>query len=215
MPPSTSLCNSHIIPAFLYKQGYDGNGQILALKKGVIKPKNLQHQEAYEKLLCSECDGKVLNQKYETPFQKFWYLDKTLPTTINKDYLEINNVDYASFKLFHLSILWRASISSLKSYKFVSLKRKHEERIRKMLWNNDPGQPNEYQIFGTLLLSPGTNKVLDGFIMSPIVAIYEGTPVYMFVFGGCVWQYVIGNRPIEKFLPISLSTNGTLKIDGT
>ena len=54
------LCNSHIIPAFLYKQGYDGNGQILALKKGVIKPKNLQHQEAYEKLLCSECDGKVL-----------------------------------------------------------------------------------------------------------------------------------------------------------
>ena len=81
-----------------------------------------------------------------------------------------------------------------------------------MLWNNDPGQPNEYQIFGTLLLSPGTNKVLDGFIMSPIVVIYEGMPVYMFVFGGCVWQYVIGNRPIEKFLPISLSTNGTLKM---
>lgn len=205
------LCNSHIIPAFLYKPGYDENGQILVLEKGANRAKNLQHQkDAYEKLLCSECDGKILNLRYETPFQKLWYLEKALPESISEDYIEISKIDYASFKLFHLSILWRASISSLPPYKAVSLEKQQEERIRNMLLNNDPGLPNEYQIFATILLRPRTNKVLDGFIMSPIITEFKKIPVYMFVFGGCVWHYVIGDQIIEEVMPITLSTSGSI-----
>jgi hypothetical protein len=186
---------------------------MLALKKGDFKAKNLQHQEyVYEKLLCTECDGKLLNQKYEKYFYKLWYLDKTLPTVITSDFLEISNIDYASFKLFHLSILWRASVSSLEPYKTVSLENEQEERIRKMLLIGDPGQPDEYQIFGALLQSSGTNNVLDGFIVSPILRVYDGLPIYMFVFGGCAWHYVVGDRIIEEFLPFSLSTSGSFRL---
>jgi hypothetical protein len=207
-----TLSESHIIPKFLYKPGYDENGQMLALEKGESKAKNLQHQEyVYEKLLCPECDG-FLNQKYEKYFYKLWYLDKTLPIVITSDFLEISNIDYTAFKLFHLSILWRASVSSLMPYKTVLLEKEQEERIRKMLLICDPGQPYEYQIFGALLQSPGTNNVLDGFITSPILREYDGLPIYMFVFGGCAWHYIIGDRMIEEFLPFSLSASGSLRL---
>ena len=207
------ICKSHVIPDFLYKPGYDENGQMLALKKGNFKPKNLQHnRDVYEKLLCAECDGKLLNENYEKYFHKLWYLDKTLPTVITSDFLEIPKLDYVSFKLFHLSILWRASISRLAPFTMVSLGNEQEERIRHMLLNGDPGQPNDYQIFGALLLSRGTNKVLDGIITSPTLREYDGLSIYQFIFGGCAWHYVVGNRLIEDFLPFSLSASGSLKL---
>ncbi len=207
------ICKSHIIPEFLYKQGYDENGQMYVLKKANFKPKNLQHnQDVYEKLLCAECDGKLLNEKYEKYFHKLWYLDKTLPTITTSAFLEIPNLDYAPFKLFHLSILWRASISSLAPFAMVSLGDEQEERIRQMLLNGDPGQPNDYQIFGALFLSRGTNKVLDGFIAAPTRQEYQGLQIYQFIFGGCAWHYVIGDQSIEDFLPVSLSASGSLRL---
>lgn len=94
----------------------------------------------------------------------------------------------------------------------VSLGNEQEERIRQMLLNGDPGQPNDYQIFGALILSRGTNKVLDGFIASPTLQEYDGLPIYQFIFGGCAWHYVVGHRLIEDFLPVSLSASGSLRL---
>ena len=207
------ICKSHIIPEFLYKQGYDENGQMHVLKKGNSKPKNLQHNlDVYEKLLCADCEENLLNKKYEKYFHKIWYLDKILPTIATSDFFEIPKLDYASFKLFHLSILWRASISSLAPFAMVSLGNEQEELIRQMLLNGDPGQPNDYQIFGALLLSRGTNKVLDGFIVSPTLQEYYGLQIYQFTFGGCAWHYVVGDQLIEDFLPFSLSASGSLRL---
>lgn len=202
--------NSHIIPEFLYRPGYDEKGRLLALEKGNIKPRYVQ-KGLHEKLLCDACENLLAN-RYEDYFAKLWYLNKTLPDTINADFLEVENLDYNLFKLFHLSILWRASISRLAPFKEVSIGIEQEERLREMLLAGNSGLPTEYQIFGALLLSLGTHRVLDGFIMSPIVQIHEGSPVYMFVFGGCAWHYVPGTRPIEGFMPISLSSEGRINL---
>jgi hypothetical protein len=53
--------------------------------------------------------------------------------------------DYNLFKMFVLSVLWRASVSSLEFFEGIKLG-VHEERIRKMLQNNDAGSENDYPV---------------------------------------------------------------------
>jgi hypothetical protein len=203
------LHNSHIIPEFLYRPGYDEKGRMFAIRNGDFRPRYIQ-QGLRERLLCAQCEGLFANQ-YEDYFSKLWYVKKTLPSSWSEGFFQIQNLDYTLFKLFHLSILWRAAISSLSPFLMVSLD-KHEEQIRQMLLNSDPGPPTDYQIFGVMALSPGTKDVFDGFIVSPTVSTVEDRTIYMFVFGGCIWHYVADSRPIEKMLPISLSSEGVLNM---
>jgi len=82
-----------------------------------------------ERLLCVDCE-QWLNDKYEKPFLKQWFVDLPLPTRIAQDAAHTAVYDYLTFKLFHLSILFRASVSSLPTFREVHLG-VHEEHIRK------------------------------------------------------------------------------------
>lgn len=53
--------------------------------------------------------------------------------------------DYAKLKLFALSILWRASVSSHHFFRKVTIG-PHEKHIRQMLLNGDPGHPDLYSV---------------------------------------------------------------------
>jgi hypothetical protein len=53
-------------------------------------------------------------------------------------FTEINGLDYAMFKLFHLSVLWRAGVSTREEFRNVKLG-SHEDVIRQMLLRDDPG----------------------------------------------------------------------------
>jgi hypothetical protein len=53
--------------------------------------------------------------------------------------------NYGLFKLFILSVLWRASVSSIEFYEGVKLGT-HEERVKKMLVNNNPGSEHDYPL---------------------------------------------------------------------
>jgi hypothetical protein len=206
------LSNSHIIPEFFYKPGYDEDGQMVALESGELEATYLQHNKfIYEKLLCSECED-FLNQNYERYFYNIWYMNKALPPNVSSNILHLPKLDYIKFKLFHLSILWRASISSLDSYKSVSLGTEKEEYIRNLLLNQNPGLSNGYQIFGVVVLSPGTNEVVDGFISYPKLNVYMGFPIYMFIFGRTAWHYVVSDHQIEGLRSISLCNDGTMQM---
>jgi hypothetical protein len=52
--------------------------------------------------------------------------------------------DYGLFKLFILSVLWRASVSSIEFYEFIELGSIHEGRIKEMLANKNPGSEQDY-----------------------------------------------------------------------
>jgi hypothetical protein len=161
-----------------------------------------------EKLLCADCEGLLAN-RYEAYFAKLWYIQKPLPPSTNLARIELGGIDYSLFKLFHLSILWRASVSSLGPFARVQLG-PHSERIRTMLLNEDPGLPSEYQILGAIVLFPGTREVLEGVISSPTAHRYQGRRIYTFLFGGCVWNYVEGSRPIQSLAQAALSPTGTM-----
>jgi hypothetical protein len=198
------LCNSHIISEFLYRPLYDDIHRFAALKPNMNRPKLIQ-KGFREYLLCSECEG-VLG-KYESYFAMLWYQSsKRLPASTRRNSCYFKGLDYTRFKLFHLSILWRASVSSLDGF-FHAFLGPHEDTIRSMLLTADPKTQSDYPIAGSVVLKPGSRKIFHGLIMPPSASTIDGVQICMSVFGGCVWQYAVGTIP--TFL-----SRLTLKDDG-
>lgn len=200
------LVGSHIIPEFCYKPMYDSKHRASEL---TIKPfKNKFIQKGYrENLLCEDCEG-VIN-KYETYFAKTWYQQKKLPDKLENSHLILNGLDYVNFKLFHLSVLWRASISTRDDFKNVNIIQRHQERLRKMILNNDPGSETRFSFFA-IALTDNDNKVVHEAIMEPVNSKYAGHRIYVFIFAGCCWYYFVSNHSMAEHLNYCFSKSGNL-----
>jgi hypothetical protein len=204
------LLDSHIIPEFLYRPGYDDKHRMEVLEESRPSPRLIQ-KGLRQELLCQQCENLLANT-YEDYFSSLWYLRGTLPDSSDGSNVHLDKLDYTQFKLFHLSILWRASISTLAPFSQVSLGIS-EETLRLMLLNSQPGTKDDFQIFGVLLLFPGSTQVLDGLISSPTVQVYNGHRLYMFTFGGCVWHYYESSgEPNDLFAQIALTPAGSLTL---
>ena len=132
------LCNSHIIPESAYGNIYDDKHRILEVSN--IQEKLPKHQKGLrESLLCKDCEQHL--NKYESYFADKWFQNQLIPTRMPEEMLTINGLDYNLFKLFHMSILWRAGIASRDEFVKVKLGN-HEERLRQLVLADDPGGPN-------------------------------------------------------------------------
>jgi hypothetical protein len=183
------LRNSHIIPEFFYRPLYDEKHRINTL----ISDKEIleYHQKGVrERLLCDDCEQQI--GKYENYVRKMFYGGVALDFPVNPSEIIIKNVIYESFKLFQLSLLWRASISSHWFFKFVNIG-PYEEKIRQMLLNENPG--GKYDI-GCLLAFylDDTRKVVDGLILQPINLRANGHRSFAFVIGGALWLFVVSSH---------------------
>jgi len=122
----------------------------------------------------------------------------------------VESVDYEKFKLFQMSVLWRAGISLLPEFEEIQLGF-HEERMRRMLISSDAGQPHEY---GTLLTMPILQgKRVTSLITSPDAARGDGHRVYRFVMGGCTWVFFVSSHTRDfKYGKYFLNREGRLHI---
>lgn len=82
---------------------------------------------AYDFLVKREQDGKI-------------YHDGQNPLCV-----EIASFDYRKLKLFFLSLLWRAGVTTRPLFRKVILG-PHEEHIRRQILSNDPGDPEVYSV---------------------------------------------------------------------
>lgn len=198
------LCYSHIIPEFLYGalkndeykfMGVNGRGN-----KG-WKPLQVGIREY---LLCSDCE-QLLNDKYEQPFLRQW----RLPDRIAQDSAYSATYDYSTFKLFHLSVLFRSSVSSLATFREVNLGA-HEDRIRQMLLSADPGQNWEYPILALAVLN-GRGEVERRLISCPISERYDGHLTYGQIYGGAMWWISVSSHRKHAFVQLGLNQVATLR----
>lgn len=208
---TAELQYSHIISEFLYLPVYDGKHrfQLLSTTSGQ-SPR--EHQKGIrEYLLCRTCEGRV--SKWET------YAAAVIngSSGLELEYrpfargFSVSKVDYCAFKLFSLSLLWRASISRLKEFANVQLG-PHEERIRTMLLAGDPGKFWEY---GFLLNHPPA-QALEVFGKTLVIAgsiRYEKHRVHRFLLGVTAWNFFVSNQmqAIDKKL-FSLKEDGELTV---
>ncbi len=210
------LCNgekplkeSHIIPRFFYRpMEWNGNNfryQIL----GVHSIRVITGQGGIkERLLCEDCELKF--SRFENYVSRTLYggLELTFSKLTNRTWL-ISGLDYNKFKLFQLSILWRASVSSQEFFESVRLGEKHESEISKMLLDQNPGPPEKYLCILVAIIFDG--NVIDDFILNPTYIRQDGHRVYRFIFGGFAWAYFVSSHSTpEGVRQYAINQNGEM-----
>lgn len=137
------ISNSHIIPDFMYQDLYDDKHRMIrTVGLNVKTARKIQTGEKEGELLCAKCDNEILGSlegyasrvlftgEESIRVQNVLHPDGQLTSTLCED------LDYGKFKLFLLSLLWRASISRNAFFSQVQLG-PLEESVRRMIIEND------------------------------------------------------------------------------
>jgi len=148
------LCNkniplreSHIFSEWLYRPLYDDNHQFFVLSTDENKRRGTRPKGIYERLLCHDCELRF--SRWEGYARNVFF---ELPLKVIEDNRAVvfSGLNYDSFKLFQMSLIWRASIARRPEVHRIDLGH-HTERIRKMLYEERPGEVYEY---GSILMLP-------------------------------------------------------------
>lgn len=198
---------SHVIPEFLYQVIYDSQHRALKLtaSTGRATPVQVGFRAP---ILGKGCES-YINDEFEQPFRRVWFEPGRAPTVARGDFHNIQVPNYGRFKLFLLSVLFRAGICPVGPYAGVKLGA-HEGNLREMLLKGDPKSANEYPIVGSLLLMPGSIDVCT--LVAPAFEItWNAEPAYVFAFGGCLWHFPLTTSGAgEPFTAIALQEDGRM-----
>lgn len=199
------LCASHVIPEFLYSDLYNDKGHMMGIHgRGKKGWKPLQ-KGLTEKLLCDTCE-QYLSKHFETPFHRSWVAKSLLPSPWPLLEPHVVRVDYTNIKLFHLSVLWRASVSTLGTFNDVRLG-PHEDRIRQMLLARDPGPAWLYPVMGLVLIKPDARTIVQ-MITMPLADRFEGHRCYTMAYGGVHWWTAVASHKSHDWMSASLTESG-------
>lgn len=198
------LRRSHIVPEFLHKALYDEKHRARRIELGKDVPGYLQ-KGLRDRLLCDACE-QFLNDRYEKPFYAQWQEGRLLPTRLLPDRVHyVTGVDYATIKLFLLSVLFRASVSTLGPFSGVSLG-PHEERLRLMVLQQDPGEPTQYPVVGMFTVDEA-GTILHS-VASPVPYRLFRQRAYVFMFGGCEWAFFVSSHRTAEVTGIGIRSDG-------
>ncbi len=215
------LKRSHIIPDFMYKGIFDDKHFLAHVDLDEFKKKRLLPNGFYDSnILCKECDNKVIGSLESYSSIVIWggksnsnlypSYQKRL-NQLEQKYLHVTNIDYSKFKLFLLSIIWRASISKQKIFNSVSLGAEHENKIRKMIFEKNPGESNDYPV-GIFILTENS-KSPTKMISNPIKVKNSNNLSYIFLINGLVINYNIeGADEREFYNNIKIKDNNTMDV---
>lgn len=198
------LRRSHIIPEFLYKSLYDEKHRLRVLSVIPHQPNRREQKGLRERLLCDTCEQRF--SVWET--YASLVLTGGVPLTYRQEenIVHISGLDYHQFKLFQLSVLWRAGISSLQFFEKVKLGN-HAEELRRLLLASDPGEPTRYGCFMFGLKQ--NQKAFTDVIMQPEKIRFHGHTAYRFVFGGFLWAMLVSSHGVGAPLnQCTLSASG-------
>lgn len=185
----SELRNSHIIPEFIYLPLYDDKHRFHILSNMEVKGPAKPQKGIREYLLCGDCESAL--SKYERYMSLILSGRLNVKSSRNGKLVTLEGLNYKQFRLFGLSVLWRASVSSLQMFEQVKLG-PHEEVLRKMILTADPGRPNQYPF----MLAPVVHddEVQTDLIMQPTWTRTEGHYAYRFVFGGLAWVFLVSSH---------------------
>ena len=199
---SHELKNSHIIPSWAFKFIRDKklDNRFYELFN---KNRTIIQDGPKEYLLCDECEQQI--GQYEKYFKEAVHLNRHgTDEAYERGSLIINNLDYKKIKLFFLSLLWRASVSSKPEFENVSIG-EDEEVIRRMIDAENPGFSGTLSVAAMVPLLNGRN---EGWATTFLDITYEGRPaVYCILLAGIF--YGISTAYSNTMFPQGLILNET------
>lgn len=140
------MAKSHIIPEYFVRQLKGPNTPyLLSVDRNSPVTSRSYIGEYDQTILCMQCEA-LFNTNWDDYGIKFFQGSSQWPLHVSTAalfYYEISQFDYKKLKLFFLSLLWRAHVSTRPFFERVDLgclaARAHE-----MLQLDDPGAPEEF-----------------------------------------------------------------------
>jgi hypothetical protein len=201
------LCNneakivaSHIVPEFLYEALYDAKHRFFELSLKPNERDKIKQKGLREPLLCEPCEQQL--SVYEGYVRRLLHGGIAVTASPDGEHLRLSGLDYAKLKLFQLSILWRAGVSTLPSFAQVKLG-PHEARIRQMLWLQEPGAASDYGCVMSAVMHE--RELLQGLVVPPTHTRLLTHRAYRFIFGGLAFVYVVTGAPLPPYLTQAFS----------
>lgn len=185
------LRKSHIFPEFLFKTLYDRSAhRFVMVSPNQTRDGRKLQRGIREPLLCPRCETKLSRwEKYACEVMEG---RKVLQVESRVDHHLVRGIDYMRFKLFEMSLIWRAGVSSHPDFDRVTLG-PHESRLRNLLYAEDPGGTYDYPCFLTALwLDP--NRLVQKAIMLPLPERLNGQRIWFSVAGGFQWIFVVSRH---------------------
>lgn len=204
---SGELQQSHIIPEFHYSALYDERHRYNVLSTTARQKDRIEQKGQRERLLCRECELRFSKlERYASLVFKGGA--PGMEGSRAGNVVSVTGLDYAIFKLFLLSVIWRMGAARGSYFEKVDLG-SHYERLRSMLLAGDPGPFDLYPcIFFGITMDPGE---VAGVMIQPTKAKSWGHTTYHVVVPGMKLVYFISShrlgRPASQFL---LQEDGSL-----
>lgn len=201
------LRNSHVIPELLYRRIYDEKHRALADDASSDRARLIQ-QGYREPMLCEDCEQRF--GKLESHFAREWCDARRLPATVQGLFVAVHGLDFERMRRFHISLLWRASVSQHRTFSGVDLG-PHERRIAEYLLA-EPSQADDVpvSIFAFVLFQPPERSLADWVITLPTRTRIKGVRAYVVAFSGCSWYYFVARQPPPFPPEFALSREGSL-----
>jgi hypothetical protein len=201
------LRRSHVVPEFVYRPVFGTDHTAVVLEPN--KSRRSHRQTGYwERLLCDGCERRL--GQLETYFADVWFKRPLRPARLGGLEVRVEGLDYSRFKLFFLSVLWRAGVSTLAAFQDVSLGA-HAERIRRRILAADPGAQDIYPITG-LALRDDDGGFKDNLMLLPGGGRIDGHHVYLMLFGGVFWSCAVSGHSAGRPAAPSLREDGSLTL---
>jgi hypothetical protein len=196
------LKRSHIIPEAFYKPLYEEKlHQFHRYTTDAQRPKRGK-KGFREPLLCPTCEH--ITEVYDDYAIKVWNdnSDAKVQYHPRAHGLLVTGVDYVKMKFFFIITLWRMGVSSLPDFSGISLGEKHENKLRQMIRDENPGRQHEYPffLFGSRR-DPRVRKIMLKAIAILGPCRIEGHKGYNFLIGSLMWQFFVSshiNDPLIK-----------------
>ena len=191
------LIKSHIIPEGFYRPLRSGSmiPEIHSNINGVF-PKRSPIGIYDKSILCEKCDKYI--GLWDGYAQQLLIQDFSEELAVQKGNTKaaykIDNFDYKQLKLFFLSILWRASISSQPFYSRIQIG-SHERILKEMITAEDPGEPYDYAVSLAKFSDPSLIAMLD-----PHKKSFDGINYCQFYITGFVLYIKVDKREPPDFL---------------
>jgi hypothetical protein len=217
-----ALVRAHVIPEFLMKASYDAGdknhrglvltGDISGLVGENLQQKRVLGQDVDGNLTCQACE--VLFNSWERPASrilgpaspaKFVVKAGVAPNGNVLRWEEAHNFDYATLKLFVLSMVWRLDASDIALASRVRIGT-HADRIKAMLSATDPGSDFEYPIVISRIRLKGEPL---GYCEAYSSKIDDHWCVFIFAGGFRFLVFTSSHRIPKSFAHMSLKKDGT------
>ena len=206
----TALIEAHIIPAGLFRRLRQGKKSLEMITNKAGEYTKKSPTGVYDKtIVCSKCES--IWQEWDN-YAQLILANKPLNGRVryhnNKRICYIvDNYEYRKLKLFFISMIWRASVSSHQFFSRISLTQ-FEDIAKQHIINDDPGDREVFSVVVTKFDHPLAKGIFDPYIYNN-----SGVNYARFYLASYIADIKIDHKPTpEKLSQLTMDENRPLYI---